>query len=154
MAQFAIRGFYIGELRLIMNSQVKDAHKVRFKAAYENSTAWWTGKPQPVLVDHISREPLKSPFLDIGCGTGDLSVWLASKGYEVLGIDYVPKAIELARKKAKVSNSTAIFAVQDFFHWRNQTIIERNLIPLWTQDFFMQLALRTEAWLSRFCTRC
>lgn len=92
-----------------MTSQIKDARRKCFESAYQNSAAWWIDKPQPVFVEHFSRESLRSPVLDIGCGAGDLSLWLASKGYEVLGIDYVPKAIELARKKAKESNSSALF---------------------------------------------
>ena len=38
--------------------------------------------------------------LDLGCGRGELSVFLACLGNEVLAIDYSPQAIELAREAA------------------------------------------------------
>jgi ubiquinone/menaquinone biosynthesis C-methylase UbiE len=38
--------------------------------------------------------------LDIGCGTGFLSLELASRGHRVVGIDFAPSMIAEARKKA------------------------------------------------------
>lgn len=43
----------------------------------------------------------KGNALDIGCGTGTLSFYLASKGYIVSGIDISKKAIEACKKNAK-----------------------------------------------------
>lgn len=37
---------------------------------------------------------------DLGCGTGTLSVLLADGGYEVDGVDFSPRMIELAERKA------------------------------------------------------
>jgi SAM-dependent methyltransferase len=37
---------------------------------------------------------------DLGCGTGTLSVLLAEAGYDVDGLDFSPRMIELARRKA------------------------------------------------------
>jgi ubiquinone/menaquinone biosynthesis C-methylase UbiE len=38
--------------------------------------------------------------LDIGCGTGFLSLELASRGHRVSGVDFAPSMIAQARKKA------------------------------------------------------
>ena len=38
--------------------------------------------------------------LDIGCGTGFLSLELASRGHEVTGIDFAPEMLALAKEKA------------------------------------------------------
>lgn len=46
------------------------------------------------------RQPPYGPALDIGCGTGVWSVRLAQRGWQVTGIDLVPKAIQSARKRA------------------------------------------------------
>jgi len=49
---------------------------------------------------------LASPFampgdaLDLGCGGGQASIKLAASGYRVVGIDFAPTAIELARRNA------------------------------------------------------
>lgn len=65
-------------------------------------TPWDTGAPDPLLIEMI--EPQSPPIgraLDIGCGTGTNAIWLAERGYSVLGIDVAPLAIEKARKKVR-----------------------------------------------------
>ena len=37
-------------------------------------------------------------LLDIGCGAGDMAAMLAARGFDTLGIDFAPAAIELARE--------------------------------------------------------
>lgn len=39
--------------------------------------------------------------LDLGCGTGDLAIKLAKRGYEVIGIDFSGEAIKKAEKRLK-----------------------------------------------------
>jgi len=40
----------------------------------------------------------------MGCGTGTNLVTLARHGWEVVGIDFVPKAVRSARRKLKEEN--------------------------------------------------
>ena len=47
-----------------------------------------------ILKDH-GLEP--GPALDIGCGEGKSAVWLASRGFDVLGVDVAPTAIQRAQ---------------------------------------------------------
>lgn len=44
--------------------------------------------------------------LDLGCGTGTNAVYLATHGWDVVGIDFSPKAISLARARATASGLT------------------------------------------------
>lgn len=37
--------------------------------------------------------------LELGCGAGDLSIWLATRGFRVQGVDISPTAIVWARQK-------------------------------------------------------
>lgn len=39
--------------------------------------------------------------LDVGCGTGELALYLARMGHDVLGIDIAPRAIDQAKAKAR-----------------------------------------------------
>lgn len=39
-------------------------------------------------------------ILDLGCGAGDLSIYLASKSMKVIGVDYSKDAISIAKKKS------------------------------------------------------
>jgi len=52
-------------------------------------------------------------ILDIGCGTGSLSVVLAGLGYTVTGIDVSPSMISLAQTKAAANGHQIKFQVMD-----------------------------------------
>jgi ubiquinone/menaquinone biosynthesis C-methylase UbiE len=51
--------------------------------------------------------------LDIGCGTGDSSVYLATHGWQVTGVDYVSKPLDAARAKAAAAGVTVDFRQAD-----------------------------------------
>lgn len=55
----------------------------------------------------------KTQVLDIGCGTGSLSVVLAGLGYDVTGIDFAPEMIARAQQKAGTSGYPITFHVMD-----------------------------------------
>ena len=71
-----------------------------------------TEKAWESLLDQWLTKP-KAKIIDIGCGTGSISVLLAQAGYTVVGIDYSPKMIELARAKAEQRNVVIDFRVMD-----------------------------------------
>jgi len=50
---------------------------------------------------------------DLGCGTGSLSVLLASAGYTVTGLDNAPLMIKAARAKAREAQVSARFVTSD-----------------------------------------
>ena len=70
-----------------------------FNSVYQDIPPWDIGAPQPAMSALLGRYPPSSPILDVGCGSGDLSIYLAQLGYQVLGIDFVEKAIANAREK-------------------------------------------------------
>ncbi|MEV7965665.1 methyltransferase domain-containing protein [Sphaerisporangium sp. NPDC088356] len=57
--------------------------------------------------------PAPADVLDVGCGTGSLSVLLATAGHRVTGVDLAPQMIELARAKLAVSGLAGRFLVGD-----------------------------------------
>lgn len=58
-----------------------------------------------VLDKYIST---KKDILDIGCGAGTISMYLASKGNRVKGVDISPKAIQAAKESSKINNLSNI----------------------------------------------
>lgn len=56
--------------------------------------------------------------LDVGCGAGGLAVALAERGWDVLGVDLAPNAIEAARKVAAERGVTATFEAANASHWK------------------------------------
>jgi SAM-dependent methyltransferase len=63
---------------------------------------WDIAGPQPAFVGLEEAGAIQGSVLDAGCGTGENALYLASRGHEVWGIDFVPVAIERAKAKAKV----------------------------------------------------
>lgn len=59
-----------------------------------------------LLLDKILAEttPAGKIALDLGCGTGDLSVKLAKRGYSVTGVDVSDVAIIMAKQRATEAN--------------------------------------------------
>ena len=57
--------------------------------------------------------PLGSTVLDLGCGTGSLSVLLAEQGHPVTGVDLSPRMVEAARAKAARHDVDVAFLVGD-----------------------------------------
>jgi ubiquinone/menaquinone biosynthesis C-methylase UbiE len=51
--------------------------------------------------------------LDIGCGTGFLSLELAARGYRVTGIDFAPAMLALAKEKAAAAGAAIRFEEAD-----------------------------------------
>jgi len=56
---------------------------------------------------------ISGEVLDIGCGLGDNSIYFASRGHSVTGLDGSPAAIEEARRRASEAGVSVTFAVAD-----------------------------------------
>ncbi|OBI84515.1 class I SAM-dependent methyltransferase [Mycobacterium asiaticum] len=57
--------------------------------------------PPSFLAPHVDLIPAKGLALDIACGQGTGSVWLASRGLDVWGIDISAVAVEQAQELAR-----------------------------------------------------
>jgi len=56
--------------------------------------------------------------LDVACGEGRNSVWLAERGCEVLGVDISPLALDKARRLAAERGVSVTFVEADIRHWQ------------------------------------
>jgi cyclopropane fatty-acyl-phospholipid synthase-like methyltransferase len=86
-----------------------------FKSTYTylGIPPWDIGRPQPEFVRLAKEGEMAGTVLDVGCGTGENSLYLAQLGYEVLGIDTARLAIWKARAKAFKRGVNAAFEVRD-----------------------------------------
>lgn len=73
-----------------------------FELRYRLSRPRWdTGIVPPEIRRLVEAEqPAPGRALDLGCGTGTSSVYLAANGWDVVGVDFAPRAIDLARRRA------------------------------------------------------
>jgi SAM-dependent methyltransferase len=84
-----------------------------FDVAYEGSPTWDIGRPQPAVVRLEETGRVVGSVLDVGCGTGENALYLASRGHEVTGIDLARRAIVRAESKAAERGLDVTFRVHD-----------------------------------------
>jgi 2-polyprenyl-3-methyl-5-hydroxy-6-metoxy-1,4-benzoquinol methylase len=82
-----------------------------FRFSYNNTPPWDIGHPQNAFTNLVDQIPLKGKLLDVGCGTGENSIFFAKHGFDVTGIDFVAKAINKALQKAEKRNINIKFYV-------------------------------------------
>jgi len=92
--------------------QDQPSAQVGFTKIYaEGNAPWEIDKPQPPFVEVADQ--VKSPVLDCGCGTGNTSLFFASRGLQVTGVDFVEEAINRAQAKAVERGLSVEFVVKD-----------------------------------------
>jgi SAM-dependent methyltransferase len=86
-----------------------------FDNAYEGTPTWDIGRPQGAVVRLATAGLINGPVLDVGCGTGENSLYLAALGQDVVGIDFAHAAVDkaLIRAKQQASGGTVDFLVWD-----------------------------------------
>jgi SAM-dependent methyltransferase len=89
----------------------------RFDQAYlSGKPPWVIGEPQPAVIALEQAGQIHGKVLDAGCGAGEHTILLTRLGYDVLGVDFAPQAVEVARENAASHGVDAHFAVADALH--------------------------------------
>jgi len=97
--------------------QKKFMERVYGKATKPSDLLWHSEEPSPFLVKAIKARKQPGTALDLGCGAGVFSVYLAKEGYEVTGLDFIPKALEMADKLAKENQVDVTWVQADLLTW-------------------------------------
>lgn len=90
-----------------------------FRVMYRLGFTPWDEHPMATslqeLIEGRDGSPALPPrtALDLGCGTGDSSIYLADHGWKVTGVDFVAKALNKARAKAAAKKVAVDFAKAD-----------------------------------------
>ena len=107
----------------------------RFDEAYRSGAAPWViGEPQPAIVQLQRAGWIRSKVLDVGCGTGEHTILLTRLGYDVLGVDFAPHAVDQARANAAQQRVEAHFEIADAMNLNEepgyQTIVDSALFHI------------------------
>jgi len=86
--------------------------RLSFILWYFGRPPWDSGISPPELLDFIGQYPA-GRAIDLGCGTGTNTITLAKAGWQVTGVDFAPRAIQIAKLKAKRANVQADLRVAD-----------------------------------------
>jgi SAM-dependent methyltransferase len=94
-----------------------------YKAFYGIGLTFWenpraqgrSGEQIAAMFDReeSERRPPYGSALDLGCGTGRFSIDLARRGWQVTGVDVVPKAVSIARERAREAGVEVRFVEAD-----------------------------------------
>ncbi len=95
--------------------------KETFLQTYEwanswNELPWAHAEPTLFLAEICQRRP-PGTALDIGCGAGTDSVYLAQHGWDVTSLDFMPKALEFTQQRASEAGVRVTCVEADVTKW-------------------------------------
>jgi len=100
--------------------------RATFETLYAGQAPWDIGKPHKAFIDVAAS--ISGSVLDAGCGTGDTALFLASRGNQVTGIDFLEEPIRRAKLKAAERGLNVTFLVKDAMTLKDWTERFDNVI--------------------------
>lgn len=115
-------------------------HPLRAVISKNDLNNYYVDKTQKRLFNEIVKIKRNFKVLDVGCGVGRWSLWLAPQGERVVGVDVSPKMIEIAKKRAFSSNIKNI----EFFGIENSLIRFKDnefdlVVGVWILKYIMDI---------------
>lgn len=92
-----------------------------WESKYASAGPIWSGRVNKTLED-IAAALTPKTALDLGCGEGGDTLWLASRGWQATGVDISPTAVQRGRERAQKLGLTAActFISEDLSMWSPQ----------------------------------
>jgi len=100
------------------------------RSKYDEQLAWLTAE--------VRRGAIRT-VLDVGCGCGTVSLWLAQQGAEVYGIDLKDDRLAVAQRRAEMLAAPVRFANQSLFD------VQGQFDAVWLEQAFHHVEPRAEA---------
>lgn len=92
-----------------------DSAREFWESRYREQDQAWSGRPNQALVD-VVEDMLPGRALDLGCGEGGDSIWLAAQGWTVTAVDISTTALARARHAADAAG------LGDNISWREHDL--------------------------------
>lgn len=100
-----------------MSTQEKET----FLQTYQWATRWdqlpWAHAEPTLFLAEICQRRAPGTALDIGCGAGTDSVYLAERGWDVTSLDFMPKALEFTQHRARDAGVDVTCVEADVTAW-------------------------------------
>jgi len=95
--------------------------KETFLQTYDWVNSWqdlpWAHDEATLFLAEICQRKTPGTALDIGCGAGTDSVFLASQGWDVTSLDFMPKALDYTQQRATEAGVTVTPVEADITTW-------------------------------------
>jgi SAM-dependent methyltransferase len=118
------------------------------------STPWDRGAPSPQLQAWLADGRLRAagPRIAVpGCGSGHEVAALAQAGFEVIGLDYAPGAVSLARQQLAAQGLAAEVVQADVLQWQPEApldaVYEQTCLCALHPDHWVGYAKQLHGWL-------
>jgi SAM-dependent methyltransferase len=97
---------------------MRDDFEDRYRKRKAEGKPGWTDEYESKVAElekllKADYAPQSGRLLELGCGAGNLTLWLAERGFEAYGMDCAPTAIAWAQDNARAQNLKADFRVGD-----------------------------------------
>lgn len=93
-----------------------------FSATYDWAKTWrdlpWAHDEATLFLAELCAKRKPGRALDIGCGAGTDSVYLAQRGWDVTALDFIPKALEFTQARAREAGVSVTPVEADITAWR------------------------------------
>jgi SAM-dependent methyltransferase len=86
-------------------------------ARYREAELVWSAEPNRFLVAEVEGLP-PGRALDLACGEGRNAIWLARRGWDVVGVDFSAVALEKARRRAEHEGVGLELVLADLLDYR------------------------------------
>ncbi|APR82362.1 Hypothetical protein A7982_07711 [Minicystis rosea] len=95
---------------------MKPTTSADFDRAYRQPITFWGDVRIPKEVTELSRRGAPRRVLELGCGVGRFTRYMAKQGLRATGVDFSPVAIEKAKARVAGDESKPDFLVGDVTH--------------------------------------
>ena len=100
-----------------MSTHEKDTFLQTYQWAKDWSQLPWSHSEPTLFLAELCQQRPAGRALDIGCGAGTDSVYLAQRGWSVTALDFVPKALEYTTQRAAQAGVSVTPVVADITEW-------------------------------------
>jgi tellurite methyltransferase len=122
-----------------------------FDEAYARVPDYFGDEPDELVVEHIELLPPQGRVLDLGCGQGRNSLWLAERRFAVDAIDPSAVSIRCVREAAERKGLTVNAICTDFESFDAErpydAVLAMGLVPVLRRPQIGSLVQRVRAWL-------
>lgn len=96
-----------------------------FERLYRSATTcedlpWHATEPPALLVKALDQRHGGGSALDVGCGAGTYSLFLAQRGFAVTGVDFMPQAVAMLAQRAADADLNIEAVQADIGKWEAQ----------------------------------
>jgi len=97
---------------------IRQAQEMMYRRAKApGDLPWHREEPDRLLVKALDARAAPGRALDLGCGTGVMSAFMAKRGWQVTGLDFIPQAIAFAQARAQADGVAVDLVCADLLAW-------------------------------------